>query len=239
MGTSPRVRTRYRVIGQTLVINLDGRKRVLSSAPQGGGLSLASSVLNHQVEANPSTSKNDSFADPARFLRNVASRLGIHAPTIGLMTAVPMTQLVTARAASDGLWIECFATVGVTNAVRAGEWPPQHARHNGPDKTGTINLILITNGSLSQAAMVGVVQVATEAKTGVLRDHQIPSDHSGLAATGTGTDAVVIACSLRGQGPSHIYSGTHTILGALVGQVVTNCITHGLAKAKAWQESHQ
>jgi iron complex transport system ATP-binding protein len=94
-------------------------------------------------------------------------------------------------------------------------------------------------GSLSQSAMVGAVQVVTEAKSGVLRDHGVLSCQSSAAATGTGTDAVVIACSLRGQGAWHIYSGTHTVMGALIGQVVTDCVTHGLAKARAWQESHQ
>jgi adenosylcobinamide hydrolase len=238
--TSTRVRTSYRMMGETLVINLEGRKRVLSSAPQGGGITTASYILNHQVEANPSVTGDQSktFTDPANFLRNVACRLGIRARTVGLMTAVPMTQLVTARAGSDGLWVECFATVGVTNAVRAGEWPPQRSRRAGPGRAGTINLILITNGSLSQAAMVGVVQVATEAKTDVLRDHVVPSCRGGMA-TGTGTDAVVIACRLPGQGPSRIYSGTHTIIGALVGRVVIHCVTRGLAKAQAWRESYQ
>ncbi|OQW37507.1 MAG: hypothetical protein A4E19_12560 [Nitrospira sp. SG-bin1] len=226
---------------QTLIIDLEGMKRVLSSAPQGGGLTLASCVLNHQVEAHPSASgdRTKTVFDPAHSLRTVASRLGIHARTVGLMTAVPMAQLVTARAASDGLWVECFATVGVTNAVRAGEWPPQRFHRSKPGKPGTINLILVTNGSLSHPAMVGVVQVATEAKTGVLYDHKVPSCHSGTTATGTGTDAVVIACQLRGQGPSHIYSGTHTIIGALVGRVVVDCVTRGLAKAKAWQAPHR
>jgi adenosylcobinamide hydrolase len=240
-GSSTRVRTSYQVMGQTLVINLEGRRRVLSSAPQGGGLTLASYVLNHQVEAHPSAIEDQSrtFTDPAHFLRKLASRFGIRARTVGLMTAVPMTQLVMARVASDGIWVECFATVGVTNAVQAGEWPPQHSHRDRPGKPGTINLILITNGSLSHAAMVGVVQVATEAKTGVLRDHAVPSCSGGMAATGTGTDAVVIACQLQGQGPSHIYSGTHTVIGALVGRAVTNCMTRGLAKAKAWRESCQ
>jgi iron complex transport system ATP-binding protein len=236
---SPYVHTNYRIVERTLIINLEGQKRVLSSAPQGGGLTLASYVLNHQVEANCLTGADESqsFADPARFLRRVACRLGIRARTVGLMTAVPMIQLVTARATGDGLWVECFATVGVTNAVRAGEWPHGSSRWRS-SKPGTINLILITNGSLSYAAMVGAVQVATEAKTGVLRDHAVPSCQSGMAATGTGTDAVVIACPLRGQGPAQVYSGTHTIIGALVGRVVADCMTRGLAKAKAWQESH-
>lgn len=240
-GMSARVRTRYRVTEQTLVIDLEGRKRVLSSAPQGGGLTTASWVLNHQVQANPSSNGDQSrtFADPANFLRKVALRLGIRARIVGLMTAVPMTQLVISRCSAGELWVECFATVGVTNAVQAGEWPLQRSHCERPGEAGTINLILITNGSLSHAAMVGVVQVATEAKTGVLRDHGVPSCHSGVAATGTGTDAVVIACRLRGQGPSHNYSGTHTMMGALVGRVVADCVARGLAKAKAWREPHR
>lgn len=239
--TCRQVLTSYRVIGKTLVVDLEGRKRVLSSAPQGGGLTLASHILNHQVDSNPSSMANrlKSYPDPAVFLRNVASRLGIRARTVGLMTAVPMTQLVTARAATVGLWVECFATVGVTNAVRAGEWPPQCSGLDTRSRPGTINLILITNGSLTQAAMVGIVQVATEAKTGVLRDQEVLSCHGRMAATGTGTDAVVIACEVRGEGPLHTYSGTHTVLGALVGQAVTDCVTRGLAKAKAWREKHR
>ncbi len=238
---SARIHTRFHVRGQTLVIDLEGRKRVLSSAPQGGGLTVASYILNHQVESNFSVIGNQTmaFRDPARCLRQLASHMGIHAPTVGLMTAVPMTQVVTARGVSDGLWVECLATVGVTNAIRAGEWPPEPFAGIRSGKPGTINLILITNGSLSQAAMVGAVQVATEAKSCVLREHDVSSCQSGAVATGTGTDVVVIACSLRGQGPFHVYSGTHTVMGALTGQVVTDCVTRGLAKAKAWQDSYR
>ena len=231
-GTSRHVRTRHQVIGRTLVIHLGGRRRVLSSAPQGGGFRCASHILNHQVDATPNM--NGHFPDPARSLRGLASQLSIGSHTVGLMTAVPMTQLVTSRVSAEELWVECFATVGVTNAVRAGQWPlvlvPRKVTHSM--KFGTINLILITNGSLSASAMVGAVQVATEAKTGVLRDHTIPSWKGRDLATGTGTDAVVIACRLRGEGPLHTYSGTHTIMGALVGRVVSNCVSLGLAKAR-------
>src|SRR5690242_9662047 len=103
----------YDVIGPTLVIHLGGRRRVLSSAPQGGGLRVASHILNHHVGAHSDT--NGHYPDPADDLRKLAAQLGLTGGTVGLMTAVPMTRLVTARAASDGLWVECFATVGVTN----------------------------------------------------------------------------------------------------------------------------
>lgn len=236
-GTSPSVRTRYEVIGRTLVIGLGGRKRVLSSAPQGGGFSTASYIINHQVESKPGS--NARFPDPARYLRKLAAQLRGATGTVGLMTAVPMAQLVMARGAAGQLWVECFATVGVTNAVRAGAWPLRRIHRRGTPTPGTINLIIVTNGSLSGAAMVGAVQVATEAKTGVLRDHKVPTWNGRSGATGTGTDAVVIACRLRGLGPPHPYSGTHTVMGGLVGRVVTDCVSRGLAKAKMWQQTHR
>jgi iron complex transport system ATP-binding protein len=241
MKKGTRVSTRYRVVERTLIVDLGGQMRVLSSAPQGGGFRQASHILNHQVEANPDP--NDSggrrFHDPARFLRKLASQYEIVSGTVGLMTAVPMTQVVSARSSAERLWVECFATVGVTNAVRAGEWPPQQAHHDAQGTTGTINLILVTNGNLSNAAMVGAIQVATEAKTGVLRDRKVPSGLSGADATGTGTDVVVIACRRRGEGPSQRYSGTHTVLGALIGHVVTECVDRGLDKARIWHERHR
>jgi adenosylcobinamide hydrolase len=233
-----RVRTRHQVIGRTLVINLGGRRRVLSSAPQGGGFRSASHIINHQVDANPSM--NGRFPDPAHYLRKLASQLSLGCHTVGLMTAVPMTQLVTSRVSAEGLWVECLATVGVTNAVRAGAWPLSLdlRRRTHSARVGTINLILITNGSLSTSAMVGAVQVATETKTGVLHDHAIPSWKGKDRATGTGTDAVVIACRLRGEGPLHIYSGTHTMMGALVGRAVSDCVSRGLAKTRKRPEVH-
>jgi adenosylcobinamide hydrolase len=228
-------RIQHQVVGHTLVIRLGGRKRVLSSAPLGGGFGLASSILNHQVEENGPIKGH--YPTPAHYLQKLASQLQLSGKTIGLMTAVPMTQLVTTRVATEELWVECFGTVGVTNAVRAGEWPLRWAPSKACNKPGTINLIVITNASLSSAAMVGAVQVVTEAKASVLMDHAVRSKEDQSLATGTGTDAVVIACALRGQGPFHQYSGTHTIIGALIGKAVARCISLGLVKAEQWQKA--
>ncbi len=216
--------------------------RVLSSAPQGGGFTTASHILNHQVQSNPVTNTSRAaqrWGDPARYLRRLAVTLGVKRGTVGLMTAVPMKQMVTARGVSGAVWVECFATVGVTNAVRAGEWPEPSVRRKRAAGPGTINLILVTNACLSSAAMVGAVQVATESKTGVLRDHAVPSWTGEAGATGTGTDAVVVACRLRGKGPWLAYSGTHTDIGALIGRVVARCVARGLAKEKQWRERHR
>jgi iron complex transport system ATP-binding protein len=238
------VRTAYRVIDRTLIVDLGGRRRVLSSAPQGGGVAFGSYVLNHQVDGHEVTSNGRlrRFGDPARCLKQVAARYGLKGATVGLMTAVPMTQLVTARYEAGPLWVECFATVGVANAVRAGEAgmiPVSRQARPVPRNPGTINLILLTNGHLSTAAMVGAVQVATEAKTAVLLDAGVPSAYSASSATGTGTDAVVIACELRGRVSFYRYSGTHTLLGTLVARAVTHCVSEGLRKATLWKEARR
>lgn len=233
--TSRGARIQHQVIKDTLVIHLGNRKRVLSSAPLGGGFSLASSIVNHQVEAHGPAKER--YPTPARYLQELASRLRLSGKTIGMMTAVPMTQLVTAQVAAKGLWVACFATVGVTNAVRAGEWPLRWAQSKRFNKPGTINLIVITNASLSRTAMVGAVQVVTEAKTSVLMDHAVKSRGDRLLATGTGTDAVVVVGALRGQGPPQPYSGTHTVIGALIGKVVARCVSRGLTKAERWQRA--
>ncbi|HSB44954.1 MAG TPA: adenosylcobinamide amidohydrolase [Nitrospira sp.] len=235
-----RLRTRYRVVEKTLVIDLGGFKRVLSSASQGGGFQSARYILNHQVEAHPVSrahARSKRLIDPARYMRRLAMTLGVGEKPIGLMTAVPMKQLVTSCKRFGDTWVECFATVGVTNAVRAGEWPERENGGKQGTDAGTINLVLVTNACLSGAALVGAVQVVTESKTGVLRDHAVPSWTGESGATGTGTDVVVIACGLRGQGPWHRYSGTHTIIGAMIGRVVSDCVRRGLAREQRWRRS--
>ena len=235
-----RIRTRHWVACDTLIVDLGRRMRVLSSAPRGGGLQTARYILNHQVPPNPPESGRDgSWGHPSRYLRRLANMLGVESDCIGLMTAVPMTRFVTHREERDEMFVEGFATVGVSNAVRAGE--PVRRMHGEPSGTtaGTINLILVTNECLAVPAMVGAVQVATESKTGVLRDHAVPS-WTGLAgATGTGTDAVVVASALRGNGSWHQYAGTHTEIGSMIGRVVAECMLQGLVLAAQWTDTHR
>lgn len=233
------VKTAYRIVRDTLVIDLGSVHRVLSSAPRRGGLVKARSILNHQVAANPAVGQplphgkptgRATWSDPARYLGTLASDLDAEPPCVGLMTAVPMKQLVALREEANGIWVECFSTVGVTNAVRAGE--PAFFAGSGRRccVAGTINIILVTNASLSVPAMVGAVQVATESKTAVLMEHGVPSRAGHGGATGTGTDVVVIACRLRG-GPRIQYSGTHTEIGAMIGRLVRRCVQTGLTRA--------
>lgn len=233
--------THYRVTQDTLVIDLLRPGRVLSSAPQGGGLRSTRYILNHQVTVPVGSERptmavakprDPKWGDPSRYLRQVATILGVDRNCVGLMTAVPMNQLVIGCEEYRGIWVECFATVGITNAVRAGEWPAVESDPRSVTHVGTINVILVTNAALSSAAMVGATQVATESKTGILRDHAIRSWTGMAGATGTGTDVVVVACRFREEHARLSYSGTHTVIGAMIGRVVADCVTQGLTRAR-------
>jgi iron complex transport system ATP-binding protein len=165
-------------------------------------------------------------------MSTLATSLGICDKFVGLMTAVSIADLVTVREAYEQFWVEGFVTVGTSNAVRSGEPVTSRQRTSNGTYPGTINLILVTNAHLSAAAMVGMVQVATEAKTAVLLQAKVKSWTGRSGATGTGTDAVVV---VSGDGPHQRYSGTHTSLGELVGRVINTAVTEGLARYMQWQ----
>jgi len=61
------------------------------------------------------------------------------------------------------------------------------------------------------------VITATEAKTAVLQDWQLLTP-DGHVATGTSTDAVVVACT--GRGPTLPYAGPVTSVGATIARLV-------------------
>lgn len=227
--------TRFRVANDTLLIDLGKPRPVLSSAPKGGGFARARYILNHQVPANPmrvtTPASRQVCCNPAPYLGRIAAELGADRRCVALMTSVSLKQLVTVREELDGLWVEGFFTVGVTNAVRVGEPAVSAEVRITP---GTINIILVTNARLTTPAMVGAVQVATESKTATLLAAEVPSWTGLPGATGTGTDAVVVAGG-RG-GPYVRYSGTHTRIGGMIGRVVSRGVKDGLARSTRWQE---
>lgn len=227
--------TAFTIEHNTLLIDLGKRRTVLSSAPRGGGISRVRYVLNHQVQGDPIIGQPQvspcTWEDPARYLGRVAMRLGVDSKCVALMTAVPMEQLVVLREEAEGIWLEGFFTVGVSNAVRAGERVSireDRVKALGP---GTINIILVTSARLAIPAMVGAVQVATESKAATLLSERVPSWTGRKEATGTGTDAIVI---VSGDGPARRYSGTHTAIGEMIGRLVGQGVLEGLVRYRRW-----
>jgi adenosylcobinamide hydrolase len=203
---------------RTLIVTFPTLYRVLSWAPLGGGFTEARTVINHQVR----TDEYPAY-EPDVFLSVLAQQLHVQTPVVGLMTGVKMERLVHQIMRRDAITIECFATVGISNALAVGD-PATYE-----ERPGTINLILAVNRSLTDAAFVEAIAIVTEAKVRALQEAKIQSTVSAMLATGTGTDCVALAGPLNG--PAYQYCGKHTLLGELLGRVVLEAVTEGLCRA--------
>lgn len=126
----------------------------------------------------------------------------------------PQTQ-TQADTETHTLHVCAWVTVGLGNKARAGAELPAASLY-----PGTINTIIVIDGQLTDAAMVNAVITATEAKAAALQSLGVVVD--GQPATGTSTDAVLIATTCLGH--LYSYAGTATALGYMIGRTVYEAI---------------
>lgn len=216
---------------QTLVIWSKNPLKILSSALLNGGLIEANGIINVQVPEGSGKDMGDMhWNGPENFLINAVSQLQLPKDkVVGLMTAAQMKNVVASTKKYDNVTLTVFVTAGATVAVTAGE--PAASKSSQLQKIGTINIIIIVDGNLTEGSMVEVVKTATEAKTVAIRELDIRSRFSGDLATGTLTDSVAIGCTKKGD--SIQYAGTFTIIGELIG----NCVREGVKTAILKQEN--
>jgi adenosylcobinamide amidohydrolase len=202
-----------------------------SWAVVGGGLGTARAVAWLQVcdaDLPPGV-------DPAALLRGRIAARGL-ADAIGLLTSRRLDRHVDTTARHGALTARCIATVGLGNALRAGDPPAACA---GPPagrepagrigRIGTINLLCRVNAPLSPEARLEALAVAVEARTLAVREAGVASTRTGLPASGTGTDCVVIAAPIAGS-PA-VYAGKHTAIGHLVGAAVFEATRLGVERS--------
>jgi adenosylcobinamide amidohydrolase len=152
-------------------------------------------------------------------LLRFACSCGIVDAFVGLMTAVPMhkTRTITVREAA--LTLTVVVTAGLSNPAAPGLSPPTVM------SPSTINLILLLDAPLAPAAMVNAGMTATEVKTQVLLERGVRTPE-GYHATGTSTDAVVVACTESGHALP--YAGPVTTVGWLIGRGVRAALAAAL-----------
>jgi iron complex transport system ATP-binding protein len=177
-------------------------------------LSKTRHIINYHVH------KNYNNPDPKSDLFAYALAYHIDGPFVGLMTAAYVEHSRTATFKQDGMMVSTVITAGLSNAFSAGRNQP------GLSAPGTINTILFIDGNLTTAALVNVVINATEAKTDMLREHAIRSP-DGHYATGTSTDAIVVACT--GSGELIPYAGPATLCGWLVARSIRQALGEALS----------
>jgi adenosylcobinamide hydrolase len=197
-----------------LIVQAEVPLYALSSAVVGGGFADVIAVVNRQVP------KSYLADDPEAEMRAFLADLGLGAGALGLMTAAFVREVGFAEhgIGEDGRVAATWATVGLGNAARAGRVRVPA----GGLFPGTINVITVIDGDLEPAAYVGAAVVAAEAKAAALLALGVRDADDGGVATGTTTDAVVIAATRRGR-PVR-YAGTATVVGHAVARTVYDAV---------------
>jgi adenosylcobinamide hydrolase len=201
--------------GLCLIVRAEMPLATLSSAVIGGGFAEAAVIVNRQV------TKGYMADDPEEEMCGFMARLGLPGDAaLGLMTAAFVRDVGFAEHAigQEGHNVATWATVGLGNAARAGrERVPA-----GGLFPGTINVITVVDGDLAPAAFVGAAVVAAEAKAAALLALGVRDADDGGVATGTTTDAVVIAATRRGRAVR--YAGTATVVGHAIARTVYDAV---------------
>lgn len=196
----------------------------VGSAFHNGGLKKTRVIINAQVP----TDYNDHslHQDPEAFIINCFNKLdlkGFAEDFVGMVTFAVVDAYSSASMRDDDLAVSVIATAGCTHAESAGE-------KTVTDHTaGTINLIVIIDGHPTESCLVSTIITATEAKTAALKELDVRSLYTGSEATGTPTDAIVVAET--GHGASIIYGGPISKLGQLVAQCTKRAVKEAVAKA--------
>ena len=208
-------------------IEFPNSRRVLSSAPHNGGLVDAHHLLILRVMENFNGTKGP-FEPLADTFRNYCCRKEWAGITVGMMTSARMTSFRSVRRSARGVEISVLVTAGISNARRAGDPAEYRVFDEAGINPGTINIIILTNAILAQAAQVEAVMVVTEAKAAVLQDLDVTSPVTGKTATGTGTDAIAV---VSGSAPPEIrYCGKHTLFGEMLASATIDALSSSLEK---------
>ncbi len=131
-----------------------------------------------------------------------------------LFTGADMDKLSIQKTKFKDMTVYALVTAGVSsNAVRMSK---DSGNYYEP---GTINIIILTNMSLTKRAMTRAIISATEAKTAALLDMDIRSSAVPVEyrATGTGTDNIII---VKGTGVKIESTGGHSKMGELIAKAV-------------------
>ncbi|SRR6266487_532324 len=193
------------VTNEACTLTSDFPLTTLASSVVGGGFQRTRTIINRYVQ------RDYNCADPAGDLRSFAREESF----VGMLTGVQMRHVRAVTLRHEGLTVASVITAGVSNAMAAGVNQPV------PLLPGTINIVVLIDASLAQSALVNAVITATEAKTGALLAHAVRTVE-GYAATGTSTDALVIACTERGAPLP--YAGPATRVGYLIAASVGQCL---------------
>lgn len=231
-GLAPATALRLERSGRWLRVRFPSPHRTLGWTILGGGWQTCEAVSWLEVTADELAPP----VDPRTFAREGLAAEGRGEEPV-LLTGCALDHHVKATATVGAVTAACVATVGLGNALRAGDSP----RTSPP--VNTINLLCAVTRPLTDVALLEALSIAVEARTAAVLEAQLRSSASRGMATGTGTDCVVVAAPLPqiavGSGAAIAscaeYAGKHTEVGAAIGAAVLDAVAKGVAE---WCERH-
>ena len=217
---------------QNIVLELHGKRRVMSTAPYNGGYRTdLSYVLNHDGNPGTGCSVVMKGATYREHMLNTIKEIGLDPKSsTGMETAVRMETAAIHTESYEQMSVTAIVTAGLeVNGGRVGD-PATWAQDGDvaeEHRLGTINILLCLNVDLSEGAMARALVTSTEAKTAALQELAVQSRYSRGLATGSGTDGTAIiadresACYLTD-------TGKHSKLGELIGKSVKKAVKQAL-----------
>lgn len=208
---------RPQLLERALVVRFARPHRCLSWAIVGGGQGDRSAVVWAEVR----NSELPVGVDARELLRRRLRAVG--APdAVGLLTSRQVNRFVHTRRDCQGVGAQCVATVGLSNALRAGD-PVGVAQ-----RLGTINVLCHLSVPLTEEGLLEALALVSEARAVAVMESEATSRLSHRPASGTGTDCLVVAAPL---GPAAVcFAGKHTAAGHVVGEAVRAAVEQGCAQ---------
>jgi adenosylcobinamide amidohydrolase len=163
----------------------------------------------------------------------VCEEIGVPSSRTAVMgTAANMNYAAIVRESDEDTSVTVAVTAGVEgNATAAGEPAAWRETDAGiqpvPAYAGTINIMLLINRPLTDAALARVVVTMTEGKTAALQRLAVPSKLHIDLATGTGTDQYCVAAPVSG-GQALTSASPHMKLGELIGRATREATLEAL-----------
>ncbi len=193
--------------------------RTISNGVIGEGIQWLKHFCNFHVE------KHYNGSDPKKDLQNWMNKYEIPSEqAVGMMTAVNLEDLVIAKKQIEGVQLMVVVTAGTGNAIDISNGVLSESNA----QVGTINTMVFVNAHFTDGALVNGFMSATEAKVKALQDLNIKDPETNTLATGTSTDALLLAVTQQGEKTS--YSGSGTIVGKAIGQTVYKATQEALQK---------
>lgn len=216
---------------KSLVVRFATPRRTLSTSD---GLLDASAVVNHAAHPllwQKLGADSKPYEEQKRI--SLAERLQIARPALALMsTAADMDNLAVVTQRYGPLTVTVLATAGAkSNAIRTGVDVGSYIEGASEEKkpAGTINIIVLSNIELTDAALARALITVTEGKTAALEDLHVASTYTpAVQATGTGTDSIIAVSGTAA--PRASYTGGHSRIGELIGKATYQAVVEALGK---------